>query len=330
MRKTKIFFGILFIVGVFGVLIFLTPSAKATLNTSATASLTVTNSAPVVSSQAITGGNTVTLTAGDVHTVTATFTVTDNNGCQDIDILTPTTVTTAKLFGGAATSACTPSSSTRENCYAMSCTQDALSCTAGGADLDATYTCTADVYYYADPSDGGTYNGVTWTLDVTPADNAGAASSNTTKNNIAVQTLTAVDVTQTAISYGAMALGGNTDTQTPKDQTTEVKNKGNRTIDAEVKAYGANSGDTTHSMTCTVGSLLMSGNYEGYTLVSNSTVFASLTPITGSYVQLTGFNTAPTTDGSTSSKNIYWGMALPSTGVGGSCSGTVAFTAVTH
>jgi hypothetical protein len=176
--------------------------------------------------------------------------------------------------------------------------------------------------YYADATDAGTYNGSNWILDVTPADNAGAASANITKNNIVVASLTGIDVTQTSISYGAMALGTDTDTQTPKDQTTEVANKGNRQIDAEVKSSAAT------AMTCTIGTVPLTD--EGYTLVSNSTVFASLTSITASYVQLTGFAQNPTTDGTKSAKNIYWGMALPSTGVGGSCSGTLAFTSVVH
>jgi len=34
--------------------------------------------------------------------------------------------------------------------------------------------------------------------------------------------------------------------------------------------------------------------------------------------------------GASSTKNVYWGFGMPSTGVGGSCTGKVNFTAITN
>jgi len=332
MKKIKILFFTLFVVDVSGVLILLTPNATATINTSATASLTVTNVAPTITVgpaatylvAATPTAPPISLTAGDTETVTVTFTAHDDNGCADID--SAATKTTGKIFnpeGGSITSACTPSS-TGHNCYALSCTQDGGSCTTG---LTATYTCTASMQYYADATDGGTYSGTTWTMDIIPADNAGAATPNTT-GTFTVTSMTALNVAETTIPYTVTTLGTTTLTT---DQTTTITNKGNRIIDAEVKGYGLNSGDTTHSMSCTQGTIPI-GN-EKYTLAGATTTYASLDyTLTGTFVgsQITAFNLSPTTTGSDSTSHIYWGMALPANGVGGSCSGTVAFLAVNH
>ncbi len=283
---------------------FAAPNALPTIGT-----VTITNTSPIV------------LNAGTTATVTATFAVTDTDGCADIDSGSP--VTSAKFYRTDVTTLgydCTVNNTT--NCYSMSCTKG--SCTGGVAN----YSCTAPVQYYADATDSGSPHAATnWTVYALPADNAGANAAGSSTGTAEMGSLTAITVTQTSISYGAMALGTTTDLQTPHDQTTEIINKGNRQIDAEVKSNAAT------AMTCAVGAVPL-GTVpladEGYTLVSNSTVFASLTSITGSYVQLTGFGLNSTTDGSDSKKNIYWGMQLPASGVGSSCTGTLLFTSVNH
>ena len=311
-NKITPWFLILTIIGLMAGLNFWTSEVKADQASSGTS---VTNSLPVASSVSIdAAAASITLTEATTKTVTATFTVTDNNGCEDIDSHVSTdTIAVFYRTNVASGAACTPDA---ENCYAMECTQDADTCTAGGADLVATYTCTSSVQFYADPTDAGaTYEASDWTATATPRDNAGTDGT-TNADTIEMDSLTALDVTAT-IAYGALALGANT---TTTDQTTVVTNTGNRQIDAQVDGYGASDSDG-YAMTCTIGTFALS--YERYSTTA-STDWATKTQLTDTAFTITAFDLAK---GAASTKNIYWGLGLPATGVGGSCSGKVNFTA---
>jgi len=286
----------------------------------ATSSASVTNSLPVASSVCVSDDGTgcsdsaVNLTEATTKTVTVTFTVTDNNGCEDID--SHATLDTKAVFyrtNVAEGSGCTADNN---NCYTMNCTQDTNSCTAGGADLTATYTCTASVQFYADPTDAGTYATTDWTATAIPRDNAGTDGT-TAGDTIEMNTLTALNVTAT-IAYGALALGANTGTT---DQTTVVTNTGNEQIDIQLDGYGSVDGDGK-AMVCTIGSTTI-GN-ERYS-TSASVDWSSKTQLSDTATTLDTFNLAK---GATSTKNVYWGLGMPSTGAGGSCTGKVNFTAV--
>jgi hypothetical protein len=299
----------------------------------ATATLTVNNSVPTASGVHVyyshdagstytdgTSGNT-TMASNATTKIKITFTATDNNGCEDID--SAATKTAARFYRTDETSGCTLNSA---NCYTTAsfvCTQDASSCTAGGADLDATYTCTTDVQFYTDATDAGSPNAATnWTAAGVPADNAGSASQATATTEIV--TLTSLSVTA-SITYGSLALGGDTGAS---NQTTSVTNKGNVPIDTQVGGYGAGTGDG-YSMHCTVGNVSVAK--EEYSV--GAFTYAS-SPSPPAYALVT--NSTPNTisnniaSGAASSATVYWGMGLPANGVGGSCSGTVVFTAVLH
>lgn len=282
----------------------------------ATSQASVTNVLPTASNVSInSGAASITLTEGTTTTVTVTFTVTDNNGCEDIDShasnQTEAVFYRTNVTGG---SGCTPDNN---NCYTMNCTQDVGSCTAGGSDLDATYTCTVDVQFYADATDAGTYEATDWTATAIPRDNAGTDGT-TASDTIEINTLTALDVTAT-INYGTLALGENTGTT---DQTTVVTNTGNDDpIDIQLDGYGSVDGDGK-AMVCTIGSIPI-GN-ERYSLTA-STDWSTKTQLTDTPTTLTTFDLAK---GASSTKDVYWGLGMPSTGVGGSCTGYVNFTAV--
>jgi hypothetical protein len=313
-RKITPWFLTLTIIGLMAGLNFWTFEVKAD---QASSGASVTNTLTVASSVSIdAAAASITLTENTTKTVTATFTVTDNNGCQDIDShASNDTVAVFYRTNVANGATCTPDAA---NCYAMSCTQTPASCEAGGADLAATYSCTASVQFYADPTDtGSTYVDTDWTATATPRDNAGTDGT-TNADTIEMDSLTALNVT-TTITYGALALGANT---TTTDQTTVVTNTGNRQIDAQVDGYGASDSDG-YAMTCTIGTFALS--YERYSIAA-STDWATKTQLTDTAATITAFDLAKST-GTASTKNIYWGLGLPSTGVGGSCSGKVNFTA---
>ncbi|MDP3882566.1 MAG: hypothetical protein Q8Q48_00735 [Candidatus Staskawiczbacteria bacterium] len=312
MGKNKIPLLILFIVSILGGIILLpAPKAEAV---QADATLTVTNSLPVGSSVSIdAAAASVTLTEATTATVTATFTVTDNNGCDDIDShISNDTVAVFFRTNVAGGAACTPDDA---NCYSMSCGAKA-GCTPGGSDLTATFSCTADVQFYADATDAGaTYEANDWTATATPRDSAGTDGT-PSSDTIEMDSLTALSATA-SITYGALALGADTATT---DQTTVITNTGNRQIDAQVDGYGAEDGDGK-SMACTIGTVSI--ELEKYD-ISASTAYASKTALSDTAATITAFNLA---QGASSTKDIYWGMGLPETGVGGSCTGKVNFTA---
>lgn len=311
----KSFLFILFIFSVLGGLILFAPVVKAD---EATASVTVENSLPVASSVSInSAGATMTLTENTTAVATATFTVTDNNGCGDIDAhATNETIAVFYRTNVAGGAACTPDAI---NCYSMSCTGP-TACTPGGSDLTATFSCTANVQFYADPTDAGaTYEASDWTATATPRDAAGTDGT-PAADTIEMASLTALNVTA-SISYGSLALGGDT---ASTDQTTVVTNTGNRKIDTQVGGYGTSTGDT-FSMTCTIGNTAVA--LEKYSLAA-STAYASKTALVTDTSPDTVVTNIP--KGAAQTDDIYWGMGLPSTGVGGSCSGKVVFTAINN
>jgi len=312
---------ILVLIGLMVGLNFRTPKVEAD---EASSSASVTNALPVASSVCVSDDGTgcadtaIVLTEATTRTVTVTFTVTDNNGCEDIN--SHATEDTRAVFyrtnvtGGAA---CTAGNN---DCYPIASSSCTLSgCTAGGGDLDAALSCTVAVQFYADATDAGTYAATDWTATAQPYDNAGTVGT-TAADTIEMNTLTALDVT-TTIAYGALALGANTGTT---DQTTVVTNTGNTDpMDIQLDGYGATDGDG-YSMTCTIGNITI-GN-EKYDLTA-AVAYASRTALTDTAADVSTFNLAK---GASSTKDVYWGFGMPSTGVGGSCTGKVNFTARTN
>ncbi|MDP3882565.1 MAG: hypothetical protein Q8Q48_00730 [Candidatus Staskawiczbacteria bacterium] len=266
------------------------------------------NTLPVASSVSIdSGALSVALTEGTTHNVVCAGTVTDDDGYADI------TSVTAKLYRSAV-----GAGGGDDNANHYTLTGDGNCIPSGGLGNTETYTCTFPVYFYADPTDAGSsYEAQNWECEMTPTDTVGAGTADT--DTIEMASLTALSATA-SINYSAIALGADTGTT---DQTTIITNTGNRTIDAQVDGYGAEDGDG-YSMTCTIGTVTIGS--EKYSL-SASTAYASKDALTDTAFQLTAFNLA---QGASSTKDIYWGMGLPASGVGSSCSGKVNFTAVNH
>jgi hypothetical protein len=276
-------------------------------------SFTINDIPPVASNVSIANASPIVLTSGDTTTVTANFTVTDNNGCTNID--SGLTKTTAKFYRTALGVSCTPNNA---NCYAMSCTQDIGSCTG----LTATYTCTAPVQFYADPTDSTAtnYPNTTWSATAIPADSTGANIGGEASATAIMGSLTAFNAT-TSINYTSLGLASNTGTT---DYTTEIDNEGNRIIDVEVDGYAQTSNDG-NAMKCAIGTIPIS--YEKYSLSSGQDYTTQKAPLTGTATQLSSFDLNP---GASAKKYIYWGIATPASGVGSSCSGKVDLTVVDH
>jgi len=235
----------------------------------------------------------IDLTEATVTHVAVTATVTDTDGCADI------TGATAKLFRTDLTSDCVAPNP--NNCLAP-VAMTLVAC----SDTIATYAGDIEVQYYADPG--------TWSLHVIPSDVSGSGTAGDDDTAV-INTLTALNATS-LIAYGELALGGVTPDTTAYD--TIVTNTGNQTtIGVQVK-----SGNET-AMVCTTGTIPV-GN-EKYDAVSTAP-YASKTALTVSPVTVAGVSVPKGASGNTAT--IGWGLQMPAHGVGGSCSGTVVFTAI--
>lgn len=296
----------LIIAAVAAATLFLVPLVIAE-DASSTAS--VTNSAPTASSASLDGGSVITLTANTTTTVVGEATVTDNNGCEDITSVNGTLYRT-NLTGGS------NNVDDNQTHYTVNCTPEA-DCTAGGSDLTRTYNCSFSVTHYADPTDAGSLNANTnWTFNATPTDGT-EGTSDTDEQEL--NTLSALGLQDTTIAFGALALGADTGAT---NTNTTVANTGNEVLDVNLTGYGASSGDNL-SMSCTIGTVPI------LNLEYNSTPFTY-----GGGIDLSNSSTELDLDiarGSDSDpiplKEITYGFLMPSTGVEGSCTGTVSITA---
>jgi len=285
-------------------------NSKGDSSWSATSSFTTVseNSLPIMSGVLINSGDTsINLTENSTTAVNVIGTATDTNGCSNLSGVS------AKLYR---TTVGVDASDDDNNHYSVSCSQDEGSCL-GGEDNTATYTCAFSVQYYADPTDASSVNAAdNWTTQLTPSDSVGAGTADT--DTIEMNSLTALNVTA-SINFGELALGNNTDTT---NQTTTITNTGNEGLDVNVSGYGATPSDG-YAMTCTIGTIAIA-NAKYSTSTFDYDLAGTALASTTAELDLD----IPQRTGTVTTGIVYWGIGLPSTNVGGSCSGTIVFGAV--
>ena len=205
----------------------------------ASTSASVTNVIPVASSASLNSGSSITLLANTNKTVTATVTITDNNGCEDIDTVNATLFDTNTTFAAV--------NDNRNHYQNSSCKSDSA-CTAGGADLTDTFTCTFNMTHYANPTDAGSnHSGNTWTVNITPFDEATGTFSTDSQE---VNTLTAFTA-GSSLAFGTLALDADTGTT---NTNSTITNTGNEQLDMQFDAFGKADGDGT-AMNCSIGNI---------------------------------------------------------------------------
>lgn len=274
----------------------------------------ITNAAPTVGTVALNGGSNITLDeyilspADKTTTVSCTATIHDDNGCEDISSVT------GKLYRTDATATGADSELFR---YSTTCAQaGADTCTAGGSDLEEGYTCTFEVYYFADATDVGTHAATDWSCDITATDGTTPDTATSAGREMIGTAAIAVDG---AIDYGSSrALGFASDAATNHEMT--MTNTGNVSTDL---IYSGT------DMTCTIGTIPATAQKFDF---ASDVVYASMTNgLTTSGQTETGFDLAKATSSGTDSDTIlYWGIQIPSSGVSGSCSGTNTLTAFSN
>lgn len=272
-------------------------------------SYVVSNVNPVISNVVIDSGNDINLNESATYSATITADVTDNNGCNTTEI--PTVVTSLYRSGVGYSSCDTTGEEDYDSCYPVkSCTQ--TSCTGAGA----TYSCTVDLQYHADPTDTNTqYTSENWLATVLATDDDSAQGSTESSSGVEVNSLTAMDVTS-AIDYGLQTVGTNSGNL---DQTTVVTATGNVGLDEQLSGTDMTDGS---GHTIPVGKQhydLSQVAYSSATALSTTDVESELNVAKTKSV---GTTTTPETG------DTWWGIEIPTGTVSGTYTGQDTVTAV--
>jgi hypothetical protein len=241
---------------------------------------------PIVTNVVLNNGNDITLSPGATTTVSATATITDLNGYADM------TQATATLYrsGVASGSACAQNDNSCYQVASTSCTR--FNCSGYSCAL----SCSADIYYFADPTDIGTYNTEDWRAYISVKDTADGYGTSTSAIGKELLTLRALEVTQT-INYGAVESESNTGAY---NASTTVDNVGNDAIDVSIAGTNLTSG----SSTIPVVNQKFSTTTFSYSGCTQCSLLATST--TNLEVDL-----AKPTSPTPVADDVFWGIAIP-------------------
>ncbi len=244
------------------------------------------------------GGNTIVLVAGGLKHVSFNASVSDADGCDEIE--------TMQLIFWDNDSTTHESEENEHNLYKND------SCSIECSGDDGTVRCGLHLEYYANHS-------TAWIANISVSDGYDWAHNVT--YDITVESLAAVNVSST-IDFSTIAGGTSLDLGFTPAETQEVdftvRNVGNVRQDLLVSGS---------DLACSIGGAIPVGNVKYDT--NANTAYASMCGSVTANSQDTcselkdDFN-LPKTDGTTpSEKSIYWSISIPSSGVGGTCTGTL-------
>lgn len=268
----------------------------------------VNSTTPTITSVSINSSSDINLTEGDYTSVIVHGTVSDDNGCSDIQIVTTRTFRSGIGVGGC-------SATNYNNCYKQyvcSVVTSGNTCT-GAGDLSADYECDIDFSYHTESTDASSlYPTENWTSIMSARDYALHIGNTYVSTNVEVISLAALSVTGT-MDYGSLAPGSTVD---PLSVLVTVNASGNTGINAEL------SGTDLSGATGTIAV----GNQKYSDTVS--TAYSSGTTLTSSAVELSLLIPKTTTFGSPESAPVYWGISIPNETPAEAYTGTVTYTAV--
>jgi hypothetical protein len=161
----------------------------------------ITNAAPIVSAVVLNGGNPIILTPGGTTSVSASFQVTDYNGCADVFTAGNVTSTFHR------TSVSGSCGGGKFDCYV---TSTIVSHSCAGTSTTANATATVNLYFIAGATDASsTLPGGTWEAQIIARD-ASNATGTASSTGVELNTLLAIDATTSTLSYGTVSAGQNT------------------------------------------------------------------------------------------------------------------------
>jgi hypothetical protein len=240
---------------------------------------------PVLSGFTLNNDFSIGLTEGATTTIYATSTVTDNNGYDDISYATST------IYRSGVGPLCTADTN---NCYQVTSSQCSLTNCSGNS---CVVQCSADIEYYADATDSGTYAGETWLAGMSVQDLSGLRDTQTTAVPVELLTLYGLSV-DASINYGSLEVGSTTGAT---NQQTTVVNTGNSNIDIQLQ--GTDLAGT--------GSTIPVGEQKFATTTFTYASCSICTFLTGSATNFEVDLPKPTSTTSPSTDDLYWGINVP-------------------
>jgi hypothetical protein len=266
----------------------------------------INNVAPSVLSVTLNSGNAITLLESTTTSVSIKTQIESNNGCQSIG-----TVTAYLYRSGKGYSYCNTGAHANNNyCYSeISCIRDAGECTAPYGKT-AKYTCTASVWYYADPTDNNTvYSSENWLATVKALGGGGTVGTAQSSTGVEMNSLIAFDVTST-LNYGSLFVSMAND---PLDKVVTTTATGNVGLNQNHSGVGMGmcvDYNDQHNP-CSVGTPIDLSYQKYSTLASTSytdSTNAKTLTSTPTLVQLK----IPKVTSTPTSANTWWGISIPS------------------
>ncbi|MBP9749687.1 MAG: hypothetical protein KBD21_03075, partial [Candidatus Pacebacteria bacterium] len=165
-------------------------------------------------------------------------------------------------------------------------------------------TCTADIQYFADPTDWGDYSDETWEARLFIMDDT-LNEASSTSDGAEVGSMLAMSVVSGDIAYGALEMGASTTEQTNASST--IQNTGNIAVDLELEGTDLVNGASTipvgnqkfSTSSFTYSACIICGALSG----TASTLEVDLPKATTAETPVTDV--------------LYWGIYIPTTGVSG-------------
>src|SRR3989344_2585506 len=245
---------------------------------------------------------------GNTRTIHINGLIQDNNGKTDIATSTISLTFHRTTKGNTCTT-------DQNDCYrTTTCTFDYTLT----SETELAYNCPLDLSYYIDATDpAGAYKDDNWTAEVTLADQAGSPATLTA--TIEVNSLLALNLPD-GIDYGTRSLGEQSSSTTNVE--TPLTQRGNTRADVFV------SGGT---MDCSANGGLgsLATNAQKWSLTDIDYTATTSIALTASDTKTNRNIRLRTDDQNESSKNLYWNIAIPQSGVKGLCTGanTILITA---
>ncbi len=251
----------------------------------------------------------LTLNEGTAVNLYVRGSVSDSNGCADLDHVS------IKVYRSSATDGanCVPD---KNDCYSATVpkaqfTTDSCS---GAGDSDASFETVVPIENFADPTDaGGPYADDTWKVTAMAFDTIG--DSGELSADFEIKSLAAFSLSTDALNYGSIDLGA-----TSPQQSVIFTNTGNR----EVQAYVNADSNLVSNLTGPANIASTAVHYsltDGFTYGTGDTAIElTQTLLDLALVRQTDDATAPT-------KPSYFRLKVPNFGVNGTYSNTVTFTA---
>jgi hypothetical protein len=240
---------------------------------------------PVISNFKFNNDANIALTEGTTKLITATASTTDQNGYADMLYATST------FYRSGVGATC---SANDNNCYQVASTSCTLSDCSGNT---CNVTCSANVEYFADPTDAGTYSAENWLANMTVVDGTDLKDTDTSVG-VEMYTLRALG-TVDSIDYGALAVGSDTG---GINASTTLTNTGNDNIN--ISLDGTNL--TSQSSTSTIAV-----DKQKYATTSFTYGACAICQFLTGTTTVVDVNLPKPTTTAPVSDRLYWGISVP-------------------